>query len=97
MNLDSTFEVSRRAAEEAGNAVLTGVKTMPGSHMARNSIHPNGERNADFKTFYPSCFSTTEYAECTENREFPEEPFGKFHVFRGLEIPQQRNLGLTRI
>ena len=23
---------------------------MPGSHMARNTIHPNGERNADFKT-----------------------------------------------
>ena len=45
--------------------------------MARNTIHPNGERNADFKTFYPSCFSTTEYAKCTENREFPEKPFGK--------------------
>ena len=50
VTLKTSFEVSRRDSEEAGNAVLTVVETMPDSHTARNTIHPSGERNADFKT-----------------------------------------------
>ena len=30
--LKTSFEVSRSGSEETGNAVLTGVETMPGSH-----------------------------------------------------------------
>ena len=51
----TSFEVSRSGSKEAGNAVLTGGGTMPGSHMARNTIHPNGEKNADFKIIRASC------------------------------------------
>ena len=32
-----------------------GVKTMPGSHVPRNTIHQNGEGNADFITIRASC------------------------------------------
>ena len=51
----SSFEVSRRGSDEAGNAVLAGMKTMPVSHMARITIHQNGEGNADFITIRASC------------------------------------------